>query len=139
MEKKKILFICTHNSARSQIAEGLINGLYNKRYSAFSAGTVKSSVNPFAIKVLKDLNLNPSGLFSKTIDFFKDEYFDLVVTVCDSAREECPFFPACGKIQHASFPDPSGTRGSEDDKLLSFSKTRDQIHSWIKNSILNKL
>ena len=89
--KKKVLFICTHNSARSQMAEGLLNHLYESGYEAYSAGTRPSIVNPFAIKAMAEIGIDISGRRSKGIDEFKDMNFDCVVTVCDHAKETCPF------------------------------------------------
>ncbi len=132
---KEILFICTHNSARSQIAEGLVNALYGDKLRAFSAGTEQTRVNPFAIEVLKEIGIDISHHTSKTVNVFKDRVFDIVVTVCDHAKETCPFFP--GKLViHRAFDDPSSVDGSEEDKLMAFRRARDDINNWIKNELL---
>ncbi|MEN8155022.1 MAG: arsenate reductase ArsC [Acidobacteriota bacterium] len=129
--KKKILFICTHNSARSQIAEGLTNHFFGDRWEAFSAGTEATFVKPPAIKVLKELGIDISHHRSKLITEFRGEQFDLVVTVCDSAKENCPYFPGAKKYIHYSFKDPSDTKGSEEDVLRSFRDSREKIKKWL--------
>jgi arsenate reductase (thioredoxin) len=128
--KKKVLFICTHNSARSQMAEGLVNHYCKETWDAQSAGTIATSVSPFAIKALAEIGIDIAHQTSKTIETFKDEMFDVVVTVCDSARETCPFFPG-KKIIHQSFRDPSNTEGTEKEKLAAFCHARDEIKAWI--------
>jgi len=130
MKKKKVLFLCTHNSCRSQIAEGFLNYLYKDRYQAFSAGVEKTCVNPYAIEVMRDIGIDISDHRSKTINEFKDNYFDIVVTVCDHAREVCPFFPG-KKVIHKGFMDPS-EEGNIEEILNRFRKTRDEIKNWIK-------
>lgn len=132
---KEILFICTHNSARSQMAEGLVNALYSDKFRAFSAGTEKSRVNPFAIKALNDMGIDISHHRSKSIEEFRGRLFDVVVTVCDNAYETCPFFPG-KKVIHRDFKDPSDVSGNDGEKLAAFIKTRDEIHSWFKDNIL---
>ena len=109
--KKRVLFICTHNSARSQIAEGLLNSLHGDWYEAYSAGTEKTAVNPYAIEAMGRMGIDISSHQSKTVEEFKGQTFDFVVTVCDSARESCPFFPG-NNIMHKSFEDPSSAKGS---------------------------
>jgi len=134
LEKKRILFICTHNSARSQIAEGLLKHLYGHRYEVQSAGTAPQRINPYAIEVMAELGLDISKHRSKHVDEFKERRFDLAVTVCGKAQETCPFFPA-KKVVHHSFPDPSSVTGGKDQKLFAFRKTRDDILEWIKSSL----
>ena len=129
--KKEVLFICTHNSARSQMAEGLLNSLYRSSYPAFSAGTVATRVNPHAIKVMQEMGIDISRHRSKSIEEFRERSFDIVVTVCDSARESCPFFPG-KKVIHKSFPDPSSEKGSEQEILQKFREVRDDIKEWIE-------
>ncbi len=132
--KKKILFICTHNSARSQMAEGLINHFFKDNYIAHSAGTKPSNVNPFAVRVMKEKGIDISEHTSKHVNTFKNHSFDYVVTVCDSAKEECPFFPGAKEYIHKSFPDPSSYEGNEDEKLEFFRYIRDEIFKWLKNT-----
>ncbi len=127
---KKILFICTHNSARSQLAEALMNNFYSKKYKAYSAGTEKTSINPYVVKVLSEINIDTSNQRSKTISEFKGCQFDYVVTVCDNAKETCPFFPG-EIIIHKSFPDPSKFEGSDEEKLKQTREVRDAIKKWL--------
>ena len=128
--KTTVLFICTHNAVRSQMAEGLLNALYGDRYQAYSAGIVKASVNPTAIQVLKELGIDISQHRSKTVDEFRDKSFDVVVTVCDNATKTCPFFP--GKtVLHQPFYDPGTYQGTPEETLQEFRKSRDTIKNWI--------
>ncbi|MGQ9614783.1 MAG: arsenate reductase ArsC [Spirochaetota bacterium] len=128
--KKRILFICTHNSARSQMAEGFINNLYGDRYEALSAGTEKTRVNPYAIEAMKMAGIDISNQRSKSIEEFRGELFDYVVTVCDSARSNCPFFPG-KKVLHKSFNDPAEAIGNHEEVLQVFLRVRDEIRAWI--------
>ncbi|MCS7202360.1 MAG: arsenate reductase ArsC [Dictyoglomus sp.] len=129
---KKVLFICTHNSARSQMAEGLMNALYKDKFLAFSAGTDPKGVNPLAIEVMKEIGIDISHHRSKSIEEFRGESFDYVVTVCDSAKEKCPFFPGGKKYIHKGFMDPSSFEGSYEEKLEIFRKVRDEIKKWLE-------
>lgn len=131
MEKKKILFICTHNSARSQMAEGLVNFYLKEKFIAFSAGTKPTKVNPYAIKVMEEIGIDISNHRSKSVLEFKGEKFDYVVTVCDSAKENCPFFPGAKEYLHNSFEDPSSFEGTEEEKLNKFREIRDKIKEYI--------
>ena len=126
-----VLFVCTHNSARSQMAEGLLRARYGDRYRALSAGTAPGGVNPFAAEVMRELGIDLSGHTSDHVDAFADEALDYVVTVCDSAREACPYIPARKQNLHESFPDPSAAEGSDAEKLAVFRQVRDQIASWL--------
>jgi len=136
MKKKKVLFICTHNSARSQMAEGLVNHLYKDQLRGYSAGTEKTDVKPMAVKAMKDINIDISNQYSKTIDEFKNKNFDAVVTVCDDAKNNCPFFPGADKYYHVSLKDPSDIKSSKKERLQAFIKTRKLIHKWIKNNLI---
>ncbi len=128
----KVLFICTHNSARSQMAEGLVNALFPGRVQAFSAGTAPSSVHPLAIAAMAEIGLDISGHRSKHLREFEEERFDLVVTVCDGANEVCPFFPGAKEREHVGFPDPSAVQGTEDDRLNAFRQVRDQLSGFVR-------
>lgn len=132
MDKKKVLFICTHNSARSQMAEGLLNALYGDRYEAFSAGTSPTKVNPYAIKTMQEIGIDISQNRSKSLDEFKGTRFHYVVTVCDNAKEACPFFPNGLKYLHKSFIDPSQTTGTDAEKSEAFRVIREEIKDWIE-------
>jgi arsenate reductase len=136
MEKMKILFICTHNSARSQMAEGLVNALYSEQFEAFSAGTEVAEVRSQAIQVMKEMGIDLSHHYSKNMRTFYGTEFDLVATVCDNAKKVCPVFPGAKKMIHQSFLDPSTVVGTEEEKLLAFRRARDLIHSWIKERII---
>jgi arsenate reductase len=131
--KKKVLFICTYNSARSQMAEGLLNTLYGDKYKAFSAGIKKTSVNPYAFEVMKEIGVDLSKHYSKNIDEFQFITFDYVVTVCDNTKESCPFFPG-KKILHRNFEDPANFNGEIEETLVVFRKVRDEIKVWIINN-----
>jgi len=128
--KQKVLFICTHNSCRSQIAEGFLRHLCGDKYDSFSAGIIGTNVHPIAVKVMDETGIDISKNLSKTIDQFRDKEFDYVVTVCDHAREACPFF--LGKnIIHKSFEDPSEYIGSSEDIIEIFKRVRDEIKKFI--------
>jgi arsenate reductase len=137
MQRKKILFICTHNSARSQMAEGLVNHLWSTRFRAFSAGTEPGTVNPNAIAAMKEIGIDISGARSKSVNKFVGKPFDLVVTVCDQAKQNCPFFPGAREYIHRSFEEPSGKTGSEVEILRLFREIRDDIKSWLENFLVN--
>ncbi len=128
--KKKVLFICTHNSARSQMAEGILRALYPERYEAYSAGTEPSGIDPHAVQVMEEIGIDISRQRAKSIQEFRDEMFDYVVTVCDRAKEICPFFPG-RKIILRRFPDPSQLKGSEMEILEGFREIRDEIMAWV--------
>ena len=140
-QKKKVLFLCTHNSARSQMAEGLLRAMYGEEYEAYSAGVVATSVDPSAVKVMKEIGIDISGQHSKTSSEFGDTIFDLAVTVCDRARQACPIcstrlelpssLPKARDLVHKSFEDPAGAVGSEEEQLLAFRRVRDEIKDWI--------
>jgi arsenate reductase len=132
MAKPSVLFICTHNSARSQMAEGLLRAKYGDRYAVASAGTEQTHVRPLAIRAMQDIGIDISDHTSKTIDTVTaDQTFDVVVTVCDHAREACPYVPAREQNLHQSFDDPSAATGSEEEQLAVFRRVRDEISGWI--------
>ena len=131
--KKRVLFLCTHNSARSQMAEGILNAFYGDRYEGYSAGMSPTKVNPYVIKAMAEIGIDISGNRSKSIEDFRGENFNYVVTVCDGAREACPFFPG-EKIVHQAFEDPSQFRGSEEEILKEVRKVRDKIRELIKKT-----
>ena len=130
-KKKRVLFICTHNSARSQMAEGLVKTLYPDRYEVFSAGTEPSSVSPYAIKVMAEIGIDISRNRAKGLNEFLNMEFDYVVTVCDHARQTCPFFPGGKELVHKGFEDPAAFEGNEDEKTAAFRRLRDDIRDWI--------
>ncbi len=126
-----VLFVCTHNSARSQLAEGLLRARHGDRYRASSAGTVARGVHPLAADALRDAGIDPSRQASKTIDSLGDQVFDVVVTVCDSAREACPYLPARARNVHRAFRDPSAVEGTEAERREAFAAVRDEIAGWL--------
>lgn len=133
-EKRRILFICTHNSARSQMAEGLLRAFYGDRYEAYSAGTEPSGVNPYAVRVMQEIGLDISSHRSKSVEEFREMTFDYVVTVCDHAKETCPFFPGGNQYLHRNFADPSESKGTEAEILAVFRHARDDIRDWIEKT-----
>jgi len=137
-EKKKVLFLCTHNSARSQMAEGILRNLYGDKFEVFSAGIEPSRVNPHAIEVMQEIGIDISAHSSKSIDKFEGVKIDYVVTVCDHAKESCPTFPGAEYNIHKGFSDPSKFRGKNEEILLGFRQVRDEIKSWIQKEFENK-
>ena len=127
----RVLFLCTHNSSRSQMAEGLLRARGGTQYHVFSAGTHPRTVNPLAIKAMAELGIDISeqaGHRAKGIEEFETvQPMDLVVTVCDEAAEECPYFPHARRQEHWSFPDPSAATGSEEERMDVFRRVRDAI------------
>jgi arsenate reductase len=132
MEKKRLLVLCTGNSARSQMGEGLFRAEGGERFEVFSAGTRPTSVRPEAIAVMKEIGIDISGHWSKGVDQFTGERFDTIVTVCDNARESCPAFPAPAERIHWSFEDPAAVEGSQEERLAAFRRIRDQIHERVR-------
>ena len=127
----KILFLCTHNSCRSQMAEALANHYLKDKVLAFSAGTESTRVNPLADQVLKELGVDTSPLRSKTIDEFKDHCFDHVITLCGDANDKCPLFFGGVERSHHGFEDPSRLPGNDADRLPEFRRVRDEIKQWL--------
>lgn len=132
---QRVLFLCTHNSSRSQMAEGLLQARGGTRYLVFSAGTHPRKVHPLAIKAMAELGIDISeqaGHRAKGIEEFETEPpMDLVVTVCDEAAEECPYFPRARRQEHWGYPDPSAATGSEEERLAVFRRVRDAIAARI--------
>lgn len=136
MKKQRVLFLCTHNSARSQMAEGLLRSLGGDRFEVFSAGTEATRVRPLAIQAMSELGIDISGQESKTLARYLNEPFDEVITVCDAAAEACPIFPGATHRRHWSFPDPSQAKGSEAEQLAVYRQVRDAIRKRIENELL---
>jgi arsenate reductase len=128
---KRVLFICTGNSARSQMAEGLLRSLGGKEYEVFSAGTYPSLVRPQAIKVMSELGIDITGQYPKGLDQFVDREFDYVITVCDHAKESCPVFHGAKEMLHWSIEDPVNVWGTEEIQMQAFRKARDEIRNRI--------
>ncbi|GHO94892.1 protein-tyrosine-phosphatase [Reticulibacter mediterranei] len=135
--KRRVLFLCTHNSARSQMAEGLLRYLGGEQFEAYSAGTEAAHVRPLAIQVMSELGIDIAGQTSKTLDRYLTEPFDEVITVCDAAAETCPFFPGAKHRRHWSFPDPSQAKGSTEDQRMVYRTVRDAIRTRIETELLN--
>jgi len=129
---KRILILCTGNSARSQMAEGLMREALPGKAEVFSAGTKPSLVRPEAIAVMSELGIDLSGHRSKSVDEFAGQEFDYVITVCDNANEVCPVFPGKTKRLHWPFEDPANATGSEPERQAAFCKIRDQIRARIQ-------
>ena len=126
----RVLFLCTGNSCRSQMAEGWVNSLLKERWEAHSAGTSPAErVHPLAVRVMAEVGIDLSGRSPQRVDRFVREPWDLVVTVCDSAKETCPFFPGHVERRHISFSDPASAQGDEDDRLAVFRRVRDDIRA----------
>jgi arsenate reductase len=132
---KRVLFLCTGNSCRSQMAESILNKLGQGDFEAVSAGAKPAGfVHPLAIRVLKEFGCPSEGLRSKSWDEFKDEPFDTVVTVCDNAKESCPVFPGNAERIHWSFEDPVEASGTEEEKLAIFRKVFNEIQQRIRRA-----
>ena len=130
-ERKRVLILCTGNSARSQIAEGLLRHYAGDRFEVFSAGTKPSQVRPEAITVMRELGIDISGHRSKNVDKFAGQDFDYVLTVCDSAKESCPVFLGKAASLHHNFEDPAALVGCEDARLSLFRRVRDQLRAYL--------
>ena len=137
MNKQRVLFLCTHNSARSQMAEGFLRAMAPDRFEAQSAGTEKTSVNPLAVRVMAERGIDLRAQTSKVLDGLMREPWDYLVTVCDDANERCPFVPGVQNRLHWSFEDPSRATGSEEQRLVTFRKVRDRIEArlaeWLQS------
>ena len=134
--KRRVLFLCTRNSARSQMAEGLLRVLGDERFEAFSAGTEATQVRPLAIRAMAELGIDISHQQSKSLERYLGEYFDAVITVCDQANEVCPVFSGAKERLHWSFPDPSKAEGSETEQLAVYSEVRDAIRERLERELL---
>jgi arsenate reductase (thioredoxin) len=136
VNKQRVLFLCTHNSARSQMAEGWLRSMAGDRFDVASAGTEGTRVHPLAIRAMAEVGVDLRGHTSKSVDQLLDQPWDYVITVCDAANEACPIFPKKVSRLHWSFPDPSQASGTEDEQLIVFRQVRDRIKrrlaDWIK-------
>jgi arsenate reductase (thioredoxin) len=136
-ERARVLFLCTHNSARSQMAEGMLRHLAGDRFEAMSAGTEATHVRPLAIRAMGEIGIDISRQESKTLEQYLDESFEYVITVCDDANEACPFFPGAANRLHWSFEDPSRARGSEEEQLAVFRSVRDRIKDRVQAELVD--
>lgn len=146
-KRKKVLFLCYHNSARSQMAEGFLKAMYGNRYEAYSAGVEATVVDPRAVQVMKEIGIDISGQRSKVTQEYQGTVFDITVTVCDQARQNCPICstplelpdeqpeaidkPRAKEVIHKSFKDPTEVLGSEEEQLEVFRNVRDEIKEWV--------
>jgi arsenate reductase len=133
----RVLFLCTHNSARSQMAEGFLRAIAGDRFEAGSAGTEKTSVNPLAIRAMAERGIDLGGHTSKVYSDLAPPSWDYLITVCDDANERCPWVPGSVKRLHWSFRDPSRATGTEEERLAVFRRVRDQIQErltdWLRS------
>ena len=134
--KTRVLFLCTHNSARSQMAEGLLRQFAGDRFEVYSAGTEATVVRPQAIEVMREIGVDISGQESKTLEGYLEQPFDYVITVCDTANEACPVFPGAKRRLHWSFEDPAVAVGSEEGRLKVFRSVRDKIREQLEREFL---
>lgn len=130
--KQRVLILCTGNSARSQMAEGLLRHLAHDRMEVYSAGTRPSTVNPYAIQAMAQREIDISGQRSKHLNEYLDQPFDTVITVCDQAAETCPIFPGRAERIHWSFPDPAAAQGDEKAILAAFERVRDDLETKLR-------
>lgn len=132
---ERVLFLCTHNSARSQMAEGLLRALGGGRFEAHSAGTEATRVRPLAMSAMIELGIDISRQESKTLDRYRDQPFDYVITVCDDANESCPIFPNARTRTHWSLPDPSQATGTDAEQLAVYRRVRDELQRHIEREL----
>jgi arsenate reductase len=137
--RERVLVLCTHNSARSQMAEALLRALAPDRFEVVSAGTEATRVHPLAIRAMDELGLDLRGHRSKTVDPLVAERWDYVITVCDSANERCPVFPGPTVRVHWSFEDPSAATGSEAERLAVFRRVRDAIAARLRSWVAERM
>jgi arsenate reductase len=131
----KILILCTGNSSRSQIAEGYFREFLGDKAEIYSAGIEVHGVNPFAIAVMQEDGIDISDHTSNNVNEYSDINFNYVITVCDNARERCPYFPSSAKKFHHNFPDPEKAKGTDDEVMVQFRKVRDMIRDYVINFI----
>lgn len=133
--KQRAIFVCTHNSARSQMAEGMLRAWAGDRFEVFSAGTEATRVRPEAIAVMQEIGIDIGGHASKTLDPFMGESFDWLITVCDQARETCPVVPGVAQKAHWSVDDPSSVDGDEEARLDAFRVAREHLRDLVRTFI----
>lgn len=138
MEPRRVLFLCTHNSARSQMAEGLLRTLGGARFEAHSAGTEATAVRQMAVEVMAELGIDISGQESKTLERYLSEPFDAVITVCDDANEACPVFVRARERRHWSLPDPSRASGSVEEQRALYRAVRDAVRARIAEELVRE-
>jgi len=129
--REKVLFICVHNSCRSQMAEGFLKEIFGQHYEAHSAGIRPTPLDPYAVRVMKEAGVDISRQRSKSLELYRNQRFDIAATVCDTSRESCPYFPMATVHIHRSFPDPTSLAVSEARSAEIYRIVRDSIRSWI--------
>lgn len=137
--KKSVLFICTHNSARSQMAEGIFRNLYGEKFEVYSAGSDPQGIHPLSVEVMHEIGIDISNHESKSLNEFKGLKIDYVVTVCEKASKSCPFFPGAGEYFKKTFEDPCGFQDKGENQIVYFRVIRDEIKDWIENSFINDI
>jgi arsenate reductase (thioredoxin) len=136
--KTKVLFLCTGNSCRSQMAEGFLHAYAGDTYEAYSAGTKPSQVNPLAIEVMREVGIDISRHRSKNVAEYLGQHFGTIITVCDNAKEQCPIFPGAALREHWPFDDPADATGDDEERLAVFRRVRDEIGARIKRFVAEK-
>jgi arsenate reductase (thioredoxin) len=138
VSKKNVLFLCTHNAVRSQMAEALLNHICGDRYTAFSAGSDPTQLDPLVISVMSEIGIDISHHRSKGLEVFKDSMLDYIVTVCDQAHESCPHFAGGNLRIHKSFSDPAKFQGKREAVIAEYRRIRDDIKEWIEKEFNQK-
>jgi len=133
--KRRVLFLCVHNSARSQMAEGLLRARAGDSFDVHSAGNAATAVRPLAVQAMAELGIDIGGQRSKSVDEYAGQRFDYAITVCDDAKEACPYFPGAATQIHWRFDDPAAATGSEDERLAVFRRVRDEISEQIEGFV----
>lgn len=136
MDKRRVLFVCTHNSARSQMAEGMLREWAGDKFEVFSAGTEATAIRPEAIQVMEEIGIDISSHVSKSIETFRGQPFEWFITVCDEAQQNCPVLPGVPNAAHWSIEDPSAAQGSEEERLEYFRQARDRLRDRLRLFIL---
>ena len=131
-ERERVLFLCVHNSARSQMAEGFLRAGAGDRFEAHSAGNEATAIRPLAVRAMGELGIDITGQRSKSVAVYAGEKFDYAVTVCDDAKEACPYFPGARQQVHWRFDDPSKATGTEEERLEAYRRVRDEIGAAIR-------
>lgn len=133
--RERVIFLCTHNSARSQMAEGMLRAWAPARFEAFSAGTVKTALRPEAVEAMREIGIDISSQQSKSIDQLGGRSFDRLVTVCDEARDSCPTLPGVRDQEHWQIDDPSAVRGSDSERMAAFRRARDDLAGRVRRIV----
>ena len=137
--KRRVLFLCVHNSARSQMAEGLLRARAGDSFDVHSAGNAATAVRPLAVRAMAELGIDIGGQRSKSVDEYAGQRFDYAITVCDDAKEACPYFPGAATQIHWRFDDPAAATGSEEERLAVFRRVRDEINEHIEEFVRGAL